>query len=428
MKNIYYAVILVTFFAFFSCEEKLEEIGDPKGIIDNNTITHTKIIYADYDSLIQVDSSFYIEANSSSFGQYQGVKMLTLMRFFDFFADDSVVSIDSAKLRIVNDYTIGDYPTTIPLKFYEFVSTWTTDTLKNIIDQNPGGDLSQLILNMTTQQVALETEYTYEEPDTLDNSRSAIDSIYIDVPPQLIEKWYNDPNWNLKGLLLYPEFNDNIMMNLFPFASGREPAFLISYTRIDENGDEESIVDSAFVLATDVTFFDGDYPQSPDQNSYYLSSGRPQKTFVTFNYDSLPDRAVVLNGRVIVPVEFENSFFSVVRPLKGIEFTPLIYDQDGSLYHPSFLNTYFLDDIQDDYSQWALPVTYGGTFATDILQPLYNGIKIKPDSLFVKGFYMSILGNMDDYSYLKIHSAKSSQTDMKPRMEITYFIPPGSRY
>ena len=420
-------IVLLAVLVFAACEEQLEQIGDPKNVI-GSTETYTKIIYADYDSLIQLDSAYYIEGNRSSFGHHHNTKMLFLMRFFKFFENDSLVSVDSAKLRMINDYVIGDYPTTIPLNFYEFTQPWSADTLQSIKNIYPNGSRADAILNLTSGTPILQQDYTYEEPDTLNNSRAETDTLYIDVDTDLIMRWYEDPDWELKGLLLYPDFVDNVMMNFYPFGSTSVTGIQISYTRVNDEGEHESIVDSLFQISTDVTFFDGDYPESMDDSYYFLSTGRIQRTFINFDYEELPDRAIVLLGRVIIPVDFDNSFLSVARPLKAIQMIPLINDAEGNLIEASFLQRFYIEDINEEHNLWKLHDGFAGPFASEILQPLYNGIRNNPDSLFINGYYLDLWGSMDDYSFIKINSVKSPENDLKPRIEIVYFIPPKSRF
>ena len=228
--------------------------------------------------------------------------------------------------------------------------------------------------------------------------------------------------------MLYPDFNDNLMMNFFPFGSVQVTGILVSYTRVDDDGNPESIVDSLFQISTDVTFFEGDYPETMLNTEYNLSSGRIHRIFINYDYGELPERAVLLQGNIIFPVDFGNSFYSVARPLKAIEMTPLINDADGNLTRATFLRQYYVEEANTEHDLWQLHEAYAGQFASEILQPIYNGIQVDPDSLFVKGYYLEIWGNMDDYSYLNMTSTKSSNKDMLPKIEVVYFIPPPSRF
>jgi hypothetical protein len=422
----YYLILLILALSLFSCEEKIEDLGDPKGVIAGNTTTYHKTVYASYDSLIQIDSVYALEGNVTSYGQYKGVNIFSLLRFFTFFPEDSLVRVKAAKLVLTTNYVYGEYPASIPLNFYEFTETWTTDTLDHIIDDNPD-NFADVIFNMTGGIEIAHYDYEYAGPDTADNSRAEDDTIYVDIDPALIEKWDNDPDFTFKGLLLYPNFQDNTVLAFHPFGTDSRISFRLTYDYY-KDGEIISVQDSIFPVSTDVTFFDGDYPQPSDPNDMVISSGRPQKLFLNFDYGTLPDRSVILFGKMVIPIVKDESLFSVARLYRGLLLRPLITDADGNLIESSLISGYRLSDISEENDQWSLLDYSGGTFASKILQPIYNGIRENPDSLYIKGFYLEVDGYMEDYTYYIIHGPNYSDKDLIPRIELEYFLPPDPRY
>ncbi len=424
--NRYYLILMFLLLALFSCEEKIEDLGDPKGIIEGNTVTYHKTIYLKQDSLIQIDSVFAIEGTVTSFGHYNDVDIFAMLRFFEFFPEDSLLKVKSAKLVLTTDYVYGEYPATVPLKFYEFQQPWTTDTLISIVHNNPD-NFHDVIFNMTGGVEIAHYDYEYTGPDTADNSKAKDDTLYIDIDPHLIEKWAQDPDFTLKGLLLNPEFTDNVILAFYPFGTDNRIAFQLSYDYFKDN-QIISVQDSIFPVSTDVTFFSGNYPSPSSSNDFVISSGKPQKVYINFDYGTLPDRAVVLFAKPIIPVNKDESFFSVARLYRGILLKPLITDEEGNLTETSLITGYRLAVISEENDEWSLDDASGGGFASKILQPIYNGIHEDPDSLYIKGFYMEVDGIMQDYTYYIIHGPNYPDKELIPRIEMDYFIPPDPRY
>jgi len=428
MKFIFYIVLTLLLSALYSCEEKIEDLGDPKGIIEGNTTTFHKTIYANYDSVVQIDSSYSISGARTAFGHHNDVRILVMLRFFKFFPIDSLVEMKGARLILTTDYVVGDHPSTIPLKFYEFEQPWTTETLESLVKDHPD-DAFDEIFNMTGGVVVAEKDYSYDQPDTLDNSRLENDTISVDIDPLLALKWAEDPDWDLKGLLLYPDFSENVMMQFFPFGTNDRISFRLTYDYYNVELDSViAVQDSIFPVSTDVSFFEGDFPEAISQTSFKFSTGRIQRLFVNFDYGELPKGAIVLFAQPVFPIDKHDSFFSIGRSAIAMDLIPLIRDENGELILPSFLTAYSLGDINEDYSVWQLPAVVGGLFATGVLQPMYNGISVDPDSLYIKGYWLQMGGFMDDYSFYTIHGPNSIQKDLIPRIEIEYFIPPAPRY
>jgi hypothetical protein len=430
MPKLYYSILtLILLLSLTACEEKLEEIGDPKNIIGGNTETFVKTIYANYDSVIAIDTNAVVSSSRLAYGHKNDNNILTLLRFNEIFPDDSILSFDSASVQFVADYVIGDYPVTTPMRIYEFTESWTSDEIRELIRQRPD-DISASILELTSGEVIADYPYLYSGPDTVgNNSRGIDDTIRIDLDPDKVMAWYEDVDWQLKGILLYPDQMNEIMFAFYTLGTDVSVQLKLSYQQYIDEDSILAVVDTSLFANVDIAVYDGEAPQWPNDQRYYITTGFPNRIQINFDYESLPARAIILNARMQFPVDANDSFFAQSRANQSLIVFPLIPDENGDLiYSSSVTRTYFLDEINNDYNEWSMRLSDGGFFASEIVQQIYNGIQADPDSLFIRSYWVELNGFVDDFSYLNVHSHKSVNQEMLPRIVIEYFIPPESRY
>jgi len=388
-----------------SCSEDPQKLT--KNIFDPSTQGTLKdtVLYAIKDTTYQVKS--IVDTRFSSrliIGEYQGIKARPIIRFANL---PQGAEILSGKIRFISDGILGaDNQTAFTVTAHPVLNYWLTNL--DSVWNNPEDNFDP---NVTLGE--------------LDITPIANDTLYLNLNTEGLNRftlWADTTNQEENyGMIL--DFSQATFLKYFGSVnSPTNPQLFYTY-RLPE--DTTQIEDSLSVTF-DAFIYSGSINTQSGLN--YTSTLFAHATLLKFDLQGFltayPDGIVINTANLEIPVNRNNSLFD---PVYGPELQIL------SLLSPIDNPSVEVDSTQNvviQLSQWSADSTYLEVRSEEDRQYLARGIiqKQVSNSDSLQGILIQFRDLTKFYSYIAFTKRKEPSAADQPRLKLTFWIPPTTRF
>ena len=388
-----------------SCSEDPQILS--KNIFDPSTQGTLKdtVLYAIQDTTYRVKSIVDTRFSSRLFvGEYQGVQARPIMRFVDLPQNAEILS---GKIRFITDGVLGaENQPAFTVTAHPVLNYWLSN--QDSVWDNPEDNFDpNLILG------------------EMDITPVANDTLYLNLNTEGLNRftfWADTSNQDENYGMILNFSQATFLKYLGSINSSIYPQLVYTYRLPGDT----TVAEDSLAVTFDAFIYSGNINMQGGLN--YASTLFAHATLLKFDLqdliDSYPDGIVINSANLEIPVDRSNSLFD---PIFGAELQILALT--SSLDNP----TVKIDSTQNvviQLSQWSEDSSYLEVRAGEDRQYLARGIIQKQvsntDSL--QGILIQFRDLTKFYSYIAFTKRKEPQAALRPRLKLTFWIPPTTRF
>ncbi|KAA3609826.1 MAG: hypothetical protein D8M58_08730 [Calditrichaeota bacterium] len=388
---IYRIVVLLTLGILYSCSN-VDPNEDPNPLYgtDNRYGSFVQdTIYAQADTVIRANFEHTGLTSKLSLGEFDGLSAGFEIKFNGLPHDS--ISVDSVFLKFTTLNSFGpnafDF---INGTMYTIIDSFDTDSINTGMrwrdPLNP-----QYVDEGTSRQVSFNLK---------DSSETS-----LDLSMEVFNGWRTGTLENY-GLYFHP-LEEDVIVELGSFNSSLDP-LLVYYTHI-----EDSVVKDTLYPETDGTIFNYDENGTAllkEADKIFVSSGVISKSFLKFNFDNIPDKAIMYSANIVLteddsnPVENpENSTSFFLKPLEEI-----VSDLDEIEFNPNITFS-----LTSDAGITDVLGAHKNSLSIDVVQEIRNG------SVNSEWFQVDFSSDNDELSIKRFWGVNADKS-VSPKMIVKY--------
>lgn len=388
-----------------SCSEDPQKLS--KNIFDPSTqgILKDTLLYAIQDTTYRVKSIVDTRFSSRIFvGEYQGIKTRPILRFVDLPENAEFLS---GQIRFISDGVLGaDNQTAFTVTAHPVLNYWLTnlDSVWNNPEDNFDANVNLGELEITP--VANDTLYLNLNAEGLNRF-----TLWADTSNQ-------EENY---GFIL--DFSQATFLKYF--GSINSPIYPQLFYTYRLPGDT-TVVEDSLAVTFDAFIYAGSFTTQSGLN--YASTLFTHATLLKFDFQGFltayPDGIVINTANLEIPIDRANS---LIDPVYGPELR--ILSLRSSITDPRIE----IDSTQSvviQLSQWSEDSTYLEIKAGEDRQYLARGIiqKQVSNSDSLQGILIQFRDFTKFYSYIAFTKRKEPNPVNRPRLKLTFWVPPTTRF
>lgn len=405
--KIYIAVLIsLSLLVFWSCDETTKfgkgELFNPavQGQLASDTL------YAEMDTTYSINIPNTRTSDRLMVGSFAGFQCRPILKFTSL---PIGATITEAHIQFITADITGDNPQPFTVKAHPILNDWISNTDVNWDDYLQHIDTTQTLGSMTA-------------------SISDNDTIIMDIDSlglKYFNKWVNEDSVDFNYGFILQYYNANFIKDFNSNRNPQGPQVILSY-----NFPEDTTLTNSVYSTTDAFLIEGNFSRQPGLN--YVTSLLPWVTLLQFNtanlINNLPEGFIIESANLQLSIDRANTFFdSEFGTFLNILKLTSDVDSGGVVVDSSVLGspTYTIDmtRLSDDSSY--VEVNLGAERSN--FGQLY--IQDRVDNLqTTKKLYVGFKNNIDFLSYIALFKHNHPDLNKRPRLILSYWIPPNSRY
>jgi hypothetical protein len=418
-KIILFIIIATTFYILFSCSENPHQLtlniynNDIEGVVKDT------ILYATRDTTYFIKSKVSTTtSNRLLLGESYGVTARPIIRYTNFISVPDSVIIDSAKIRLTaNGYIAETATPSLTVTVFPVLNLWSSnrDSVWNDYESN-----------IDRSKPLAESELTPSDSGAFFFN---FNSDGID----LVNKWYeNRDNSNENYGVLFDFASANYLQYIHAITSLKDPELIVFYNLPD---DTVNYSDTLYA-SMDAFIYEGNVPINDDKN--YVSSLIIYNSIYEFDIRSLltvyTNEITLIAAAIQVPVDLDKSLIDSRFGVSSMVTIRLLSNfEDSSVKVDSTIR------VWASHSQWASDSSYIETnsgsarevLAKSIIRPILSEPETS-QSLAISFIDLietssKITDENDFYSFIAFVKRQDLDQTSKPRLWLSYWVPPSPR-